>query len=157
MQPCDTSKYNCGTIIASSCVPYTGTDLTVLADPTDLACNASINDVITVLDTTLKGVLTGLDLTTLNPLCLGFNPATITPAGLFAIQNVAICELEANVTTLTDLINNLNIGNELITINLLCLTPAAAPCQVSPNTYQLIAVLNTMINEICALKTAVGI
>jgi hypothetical protein len=159
MQPCDTSKYNCGIIVPSSCVPYTGSDLTVLVDPTTLSCNANINDVITILDATIKGILEDNDLTTLNPLCLSslINPATITPAQLHQIEITQICSLQAQVTTVTNLVNNLNIGNELITINLLCLAPAAAPCQVQPNTYTLLAVLNTMLNEICALKTAVGI
>lgn len=157
MQPCDTSKYNCGTIITSSCVPYTGPDLTILEDPTSLVCNANINDVFTIFDTTIKEILVGSDLTGLNPRCLTFVPDTVTVAGLFQVQTDKICSLDAQVTTLTNLINNLNIGSEPITINLLCLTPAAAPCESPANTYTLLAILNTLVNEICALKTAVGI
>lgn len=157
MQPCDTSKYKCGNIVPSSCVPYTGPDLTILADPTTLACNANINDVFTIFDTTVKGILTGIDLTGLNPRCLTFTPATVTMAQLSQVQIDKICSLDSQVTTLTTLINDLDIGSEQITIDLLCLTPAAAACQTAANTYSLLAVLNTMLNEICALKTAVGI
>lgn len=157
MQPCDTSKYNCGEIIPSSCVPYTGSDLTVLADPASLACNANINDVIKVLDTTLKGVLDGSNLTGLNPRCLTFTPATVTVAGLFQVEIDKICALDASLVALTTQVNNLNIGNEPIVIDLLCLAPAAAPCQSAPNTYTLLAILNTLVNEVCALKSAVGI
>ena len=156
MRPCDTSKYNCGEIVPSSCVPYTGTDLTVLRDPSDLPCNANINDVIAILDTTLKGVLTNIDLTGLNPRCLAFTPATVTVGGLFQVQTDEICALEAGLATVTDLINNLNIGNELITINLLCLAPSAAPCLVAPSTYTLLAVLNAMVFEICSLQTEIS-
>lgn len=154
---CDTLKYKCGLVVPSSCVPYTGTDLTFLVTPDLLPCNANIDDVISLMDAAIKKLIDGDNLTVLNVRCLTFDPATITPAQLHQIEIDQICGLQASLTTLTDQVNALNIGTMPIQINLQCLTPAAAACLTPPNTYTLLAVLNTMISEICALKTAVGI
>lgn len=154
---CDQQKYNCGLVIPSSCVPYTGTDLTFLSSPTLLSCNANINDVIGLMDTALHTLIVGNTLTGLNPRCLIFNPAVITPAGLHQVEIDKICGLDASLTTLTTQVNNLNVGSMQIAINLQCLTPAASPCLTPPNFYSLLSILNVMISEICALKTAVGI
>ena len=157
---CDTSKYKCGMIIPSSCVPYTGQDLTFLnpSDPLQvLPCNANMNDVILLMNNTLKTLVDGNNLTTLNVRCLSFDPATITPVQLHQVEIDKICGLDASLTALTSQVNALNIATMPIAINLQCLAPAASPCLIPPTTYQLIAVLNVMVSEICALKTAVGI
>jgi hypothetical protein len=155
---CDTSKYGCGQVLASSCIPYTGTDLTVLSSPSLLACNANINDVITVLDSSIKKLMVSNDFTGLNVLCFtSLNPATVTAAQLHQAEITQICGLSASLTTLTNTVNSLNIGSMQIAIDLQCLTPAAAPCLTPPNLYSLLSILNVMISEICALKTAVGI
>jgi hypothetical protein len=157
MKNCDTSKYQCGDIIPSSCVPYTGKDLTILTDPNILACNANINDVIFLLDGTVKGILTDLDLTGLDPQGLSFIPATVKQNELDQILINTVQGTAAALTALTAQVNELNIGELDIQINLGCLAPAASACLIPPNTYPLIAVLNAMLAEICALKTAVGI
>jgi len=157
MLPCDSSKYNCGLIIPSSCVPYTGADLMILTPQTQLACNANINDVIGAFDNAVSGLLTSTNLTGLNPQCLSFDPATINVSGLFQVNINKICALDASLSALQTLFNDLNIATMPIAIDLQCLAPGAAPCLTPPNTYQLQAVLNVMLSEICALKTAVGI
>lgn len=154
---CDTSKYQCGTIIPSSCVPFTGKDLTCISDPTLLPCNANVNDVIGLIDGVVKKLVDGDNLTGLNVRCLTFNPATITPAQLHQVEIDKICGLDATLNALVTQVNSLNIATMPIAIDLQCLAPAAAPCLTPPNIYPLLAVLNTMISEICALKTAVGI
>jgi hypothetical protein len=154
---CNQKKYQCGIVIPSACVPYTGTGLTSISNPSLLGCDANINDVITVLDGVLAGQVAGNNLTGLNPQCLSFDPATITPAGLHQIEINEICGLEASLTALQTQVNELNIGTMLIGINMQCLTPAASPCLTPPNTYELIAVLNTMLTEICAIKAYLGI
>lgn len=157
MNPCDSSKYNCGTIIPSSCVPFSGRRLTILPDPNLLPCDASIDDVVFLLDGSITHIARGLNLTGLDPMGLDFTPATVTQAELDQVLISAIQGTSAALETLTTQVNDLNIGELDIQINLGCLAPAAAPCLVPPNTYPLIAVLNAMLAEICALKTAVGI
>lgn len=157
MPLCDSSKYNCGLIVPSSCIPYTGSDLTILSNPSILPCNANINDVIFILDSNLKTIIDGNNLTNLNNRCLDFSPATIKINELHQIEIDKICALDASLTALQDSFDTLNIGSELIQIDLQCLTPSAAACLTPPDTYTLQAVLNVIISEICALKTAVGI
>jgi hypothetical protein len=154
---CDTQKYQCGLVIPSSCVPYTGSDLTSISSPSLLPCNANINDVITLLDGVLKIQVDGNNLTGLDPQCLDFDPATINPAQLHQVEIDKICGLDASLTALTDQVNNLNIGTMLISINMQCLAASVTPCEQPGNTFQLIAVLNAMLSEICNLKAAVGI
>lgn len=154
---CDTQKYNCGQVLPSSCIPYTGKDLTCISDPTLLGCNADMNDVIFLIDEVVKKLVDGNNLTGLNVRCLTFVPSTITPAQLHQVEIDKICGLDASLTTLTNQVNDLDIGTMPIEVDLLCLTPGAAPCLTPPNIYPLIAVLNVMLVEICALKTAVGI
>ena len=154
---CDTQKYNCGQVLPSSCIPYTGKDLTCISDPTLLGCNADINDVIFLIDGVVKKLVDGDNLTGLNIRCLTFNPATVTPAQLHQVEIDKICGLDASLTTLTNQVNDLNIATMPIAIDLLCLTPGAVPCLTPPNIYPLLSVLNVMLVEICALKTAVGI
>jgi len=154
---CDTQKYQCGLIIPSSCVPFTGKDLTCISDPSLLSCDANMNDVIGLIDGVVKTLVDGNNLTELNIRCFSFNPDTITPAQLHQLEIDKICGIESSLTTLTDQVNDLNIGTMQIAIDLQCLTAGAAPCLTPPNLYPLIAVLNTMVSEICALKTAVGI
>ena len=157
MLGCDQQKFQCGIVVPSSCVPYTGGDLTSISSPSLLGCNANMNDVIKLLDGVLTLQVSGNDLTGLNPLCLDFDPDTITPKGLHQIEITEICALEAQLTTLQDQVNALNIGTMPIQINMQCLTSASAACLTPPNTYQLIAVLNTMLTEICAIKSFLGI
>lgn len=157
---CDALKYNCGMILPSSCIPYTGTDLTFVSSlqPSPLlTCDASMNDVVAAMNTSLTNLVNGNNLTVLNQRCLTFTPATVTPAQLHQVEIDKICALDASLTTLTSVVNNLSIATMPIAINLQCLASAASPCLTPPSTYQLIAVLNVMVSEICALKTAVGI
>lgn len=149
-----------GQTIGSICTIYTGTDLQFLQylNPVPiLKCNASLDDVVEDIDLALTNLLSGNNLKNLNVRCLTFDPSTITPAGLHQVEIDKICALDASLTTLTETVSNLNIANMQIAINLQCLSAAAAPCISPSNTYPLIAVLNAMVSEICALKAAVGI
>ena len=156
---CDNTKYNCGQIIGSGCVPYTGSVLTIIptSTPNVLPCNANINDVISLFDTTLKKLMDSNNFTTLNVRCLTFNPATVTAVQLHQLEIDTICALQASLATLTTQVNSLNIANMQIGINLQCMSAAASSCATGTNIYPLIAILNVMVNQICALKAAVGI
>lgn len=153
------SKYNCGSILPSSCIPYTGKDLTILALPTDLDCDANLNDVIEKLDVAIKTLMDSNDFTGLTPVidCIDFDPLTVTAAELHELEIAKICELQGELDALTEQFNNLDIGTELITIILPeCLAPLAAPCASAENEYQLITLLNLFAAMLCDHETRIS-
>lgn len=158
MTPCNDSKYNCGNIIPSACVPFTGKALTFpLAPDVITDCAPNINDVIFVIDKYIKKLVDGNNLTTLDKGCLDFVPATITPAQLHQIEITNICLLKGQVEALQEQLNTLNIGSEIITINLpSCLQPLASPCVIGTNQYQLISILNIFAAKLCDLETRIS-
>lgn len=145
-------KYDCGNITPSRCVPYTGGTLTFLTDQTDLPCNASQDDVTKLMDKALTTLLTGNDLTGLKVRCLNFVPTTVTPKELHQLEIDEICAAKSRLITLETTLASLDIGNQLIHLDLGCLAPAAASCMVSDNTYSLLAILSTIKSEICLMK-----
>jgi hypothetical protein len=157
----DKAKYKCGKVLPTSCVPYSGRTLTFLTPFSldVLPCDVNINDVIDRIDLALAQLGTGTNLTTLNSLCLSFDPATVTIVGLHQVEITAICALQTSLNTLTETVDDLNIGNEIITINLGCLTPAAASCAVGTNQYSLLSILSLFSNTLCDIQsrlTAIG-
>lgn len=157
---CNNSKYNCGIIVPSSCVPFTGKKLTFITpeEQQNFDCDANINDVILLADKYLKKLVDGNNLTTLNVDCLTtVNPLTITPAQLHQVEVTEICLLKGQVKTLSDQLNDLNIGNEVVEITLPeCLQEDIAPCAVGPSQYQLISLLILYANKICELETRIS-
>lgn len=147
---------NCGTILASSCVHYTGKDFTFMKPEDALECNASVSDAFQLVDKYLKPLVDGNDFTDLDKDCLDFDPATINAKGLHQLEITEICLLKSQITALQTQVNNLNIGNEIITINMQCLSGDAAPCASGVNQYQLIAVLNTLVSKICEFETRIS-
>jgi hypothetical protein len=147
---------NCGTIIASSCVHFTAKDFTFMKEVDALECNASVSDAFDLINKYLKPLVDGNDFTGLDKDCLDFDPATIDAKGLHQLEITEICLLKSQIEALQTQINNLNIGNEVIAINLQCLTPDAAPCAVAPNQYQLISILNVLVSKICEFETRIS-
>lgn len=145
------TKYNCGQIIPSSCVPYTGSDLTVLSINETLDCNANINDVIKVLDAKIKILQDDNDFTTLSPRCLNFTPATITNIALHQMEIDEICAAKAQILALQTQFNDLDIGNQLITVDLGCLASSGAACASGTNTYTIRSLFNLVFNTLCTL------
>lgn len=142
-------KDNCGPITTSCCIPFTGKDLTIVAANT-LKCDANIDDVIFQIDKVLKSLADANDLTGLIKHSLDFDPATITPAELHQVEIDAIDILQGKVTSLETQLANLNIGAEVITIDLpTCLEEDASPCATGTNQYQLIAILNLFAAKLC--------
>lgn len=157
MKSCNNSKYNCGQILPSSCVPFTGDVLTFPATPDALTCDANINDVIFVIDKYLKVLVDGNNLTGLNKNCLDFVPATVTPAQLHQIEIDQICLLKGQTEALQTQFDDFNIGAHTVDINLpTCLLASAAACLTGINTYQLIALLNLYAAKICDLETRIS-
>lgn len=151
------SKFNCGQIIPSSCVPYTGKDLTFLLPEDQLECDANINDAIFEIDKQIKILVDGNNLTGLDKECFDFDPATVTPAQLHQLEITKICSNEGSIAALTTQFNNLDIGIEVVTIDLPdCLEPLAAPCLVGTNQYQLITLLNLFAAKLCDHETRIA-
>lgn len=149
---CNDSRYKCGEIYPSSCVLYTG-DLPTFIVADSIPCDANIDDVIEQMNIKLSLLLDGNNLTAIDKKCLVFDPATVTIKGLHQVQITKICDLNSRLGTLELLVGNLNIGNELINIDLGCLAPQAAPCAQGTNLYSLVSILTVLKNEICTIKT----
>lgn len=152
------SKYNCGNILASSCVPFTGANLTFLseADLELFPCDANINDVIFYIDKYLKKLVDGNDFTDLDKDCLDFDPATIDAKGLHQIEITEICLMKGQIEALQTMVEDLNIGAETVTIDLGCLTPDAAECAVAVNTYTLQSILQLFASKLCDHETRIS-
>lgn len=152
------SKYNCGTIVASSCVPYSGSQLTFLTtvELEAFPCNANINDVVFYIDKYVKKLADGNDFTELDKDCLEFDPATVTAKDLHQIEITEICLLKGIVDGLQEQLNDLNIGAEVIEIDLGCMTPNAAPCALDTNTYQLLTILQLFRDKICDFESRIS-
>lgn len=150
-------RYSCGNIVPSQCVPYTGPDLAFLSTDDQPACDANVDDVFALISTAILNIQTAINLTNLNNQCLTGVPTDVDVKGFFQIQTNKICAMDAALTALTTIVNNTNIANDLLTIDLQCLSTAAAPCQVGTNTYSLISLMNLFRSEICTIKTFLGI
>lgn len=147
---------NCGTVIASSCVHFTANDFTFNKPEDALECNASVSDAFNLINDYLKPLVDGNDFSDLDKDCLDFDPTTIDAKGLHQIEITEICLLKSQLAALQTQFNELNIGTEIIAINLQCLSGDAAPCAVAPGQYQLIAVLNTLVSKVCELETRIS-
>lgn len=148
---CKDSKYNCGTVIPSTCVVYTG-KLPKFFEKKELCSILNINDVFEQYGEKLDLLLEQNDVKTLDKKCLGYDPATITIKKLHQIEINEICGLKAKVETLEDLLANLNIGEQLLTIDLKCFKAENLPCQVENDVYTLLSILNIIITELCLMK-----
>jgi hypothetical protein len=156
----DTTAYKTGSAFPSGSILYTGPILAFLSNstnPIEFPCNGNLNQVLNLFDQAVNNLLIQNNLTSLVPGDLIFNPVTVQVNQLHQIEINAINAVQAQYTSLSTMFNELNVGNLDITINMGCLTAITAPCQSSTNVYPLIAVLNSMLSEICALKNAVGI
>jgi hypothetical protein len=151
------TKFRCGSIIPSSCVPFSGKDLSFLTTANQIACDASIDDVIEKVSDKLVEIGNAIDVSDYDTSCLQGLPAYPTLVQISKAHTEAICAISSQVETLIDEFAELDIANEHITINLGCLAPAATSCAVATNTYTLISILTLLKNEICAIKTELGI
>jgi hypothetical protein len=155
---CQDSRYKCGSILPSSCIPYTGPTLTFLTEETQLECDANINDVFGAMDTEIKVLKDNTDLADLNLHCLTLaGDEEVTSFNVHQAEIVKICETEADLAALTTQFNNLAIGDESVTITLPeCLVEEAAPCATGVNTYSLLALLNLFAAKLCDHETRIS-
>lgn len=145
---CKDARTTCGPTMSSACVWYTG-QFPAFINQDDLTCKINLNDVFKLYGDEIDRLKTDTDVKGLDPRCLGYDTSDITNAKLQDIQNREICTLKATVASLNTLVTNLDIGAETITIDLKCLKPDGLPCEVAPNTYSLISILNIIIAKLC--------
>jgi hypothetical protein len=144
-------KYTCGQILPSGCVIYTG-EFPDFIDEEELDCDLNLDEVLKLHGEKIDLLLAGNDFTQLDKKCLDFTPATVTAKQLHQVEINKICDLADQLEDLEALLTGLNIGAQLITIDLDCLTPVASPCAQGVNTYTLLSILQIFRAEICAIK-----
>lgn len=147
-------KYPCAAIVASSCVPFSGKKPKFLTE--DLECDANLNDVVDVIGDAIDDLKKAVDVSLHSAPCLSLTSPK-TAANVLQAHADKLCALAATIQSLQTQVAAADVANELITINLGCLAPAAAPCQVGTNNYTLISILTLFKNEICAIKANLGI
>jgi hypothetical protein len=154
---CNDSKYTCGIIVPATCSPFQK-KLSFVEPADQLKCDSSVYDALLVFDKYMKKLVDGNNLTTLDYDCFeDINPLTITPAQLHQKEMTDICLLKGQVEALTEQLNDLNIGNEVIEVTLPeCLQADIAPCAVGPNSYQLINLIVLFANKLCDLETRIS-
>lgn len=150
MTNCNDPRKNCGKITSSSCVSFAGTQPEFVLD-VDFPCDVNVTDIIDLSSAEIDKINVELDLTALNKRCLDFDPATIDVKSLFQIEIDKICALDASLTTLTDTVDNLDIGAELVTVDLGAMTPLSNPCSPTVNQYTLFYVLQAFADKLNTL------
>lgn len=145
------SKYTCGNVFPSGCVLYTG-QLPTFVDVESFPCDARLDDIIEAINDQVETILTGIDLTAIEPNCFTFDPANVTVKEFVQEAIDFICDHETRLDEVEDDLLNLDISTKVINLDLDCLTPAAAPCEQGTNDYTLLSILLTFRSEICAIK-----
>jgi len=153
---CNDPRKNCGTIVPSSCVSFTGTQPAFIAN-IDFPCDVNVTDVIDLTTAEIDKIKAGEDLTGLNKRCLVFDPLTIDIKGLTQVQIDELCALDASVAALQTTLSALDIGTELVSVDLGAMTPITNPCSATVNQYTLFYVLQSFANELNLIKTTLGI
>ena len=158
------AKYTCGSIIPSSCVPYTGNqELSILPyifpteETPELPCNANINDVLDLFDTAIDTLVIYTDLTELVPGDIDFDPATVTTGELFTLILEAVETNDAEIASVAEQLSDFSVEDALIGIDLGELAPAAAACAAGVNSYPLLNILILFVNKIIELEERIEI
>lgn len=142
------NRETCGTLLPSSCIPYTGQVNTSIED--NLPCRPNINDILKNIQNLIDKINNSLgDNTTLDPTCLTFTPSTVTQVQLNQLLITEICELKTAVQALQQPIDPDTIN---IAINLLCLVDPGCTPQTE---YTLTEILVKLVTAYCDLLTRV--
>lgn len=147
---CNDPRKKCGEIISSSCASFTGRQPAFVED-VDFPCDVNVTDIIDLTTAEVDKIDDEIDLTALNVRCLDFAPATVKVKELHQIEIDKICALDSVLTTLQDTVNNLDIGAELVTVDLGAMTPITNPCSVATNKYTLFYVLQAFADKLNTL------
>lgn len=149
-------RYSCANIIPSECIPYTGKTIKFLPIDKQPDCDSNINGIFDLIAIAIDELKKATDVSHLNKQCLVI-PTGSDIKSVTQLSIDKICGLEASLNTLKTQINGASLGNEKITMDLDCLKPSAAPCEINTNTYTLISILNLFRSEICGIKQFLGI
>ena len=142
------NRETCGTLLPSSCIPYTGVVNESVQE--GLPCRPNINDVIKNIQNLIDGIKASLgDNTTLDENCLTFNPSSVTQAGLNQIFIDEICSLKEAVAALQEPVDPDTL---MVAINLLCLIDPSCDPQTE---YSLTEILVKLVTAYCDLLTRV--
>lgn len=153
---CNDPRKTCGEIVSTSCSPFVGRKPDFVADE-DFPCDVNATDIIDLTTAEVDRINSDNDLTELNKRCLDFVPATVKNKELHQVEIDKICALDSTVTALQDTINDLNIGAELVQVDLGDMTPAPNPCSPGTDLYTLHYLLQTFADAINAINTNLGI
>lgn len=147
---CKKSNINCGTVISSHCVDYTGEDLTSLDKGVD-QCDLSVSEVIENFDIELKKVKDGLDTKKLVRLCISSIDKEDTPIIIINKLISEICSLNKDLKEVKSKYEELDILASSVNIDSDCLSNVYC---ASDGTLK--SLLTKMIGEICQLKSQVN-
>src|SRR5688572_33397546 len=104
------TKYTCGTIIPSTCVPFQGKDLKFLSTEEQPACDANIDDVFDKISIAIDNLQQATDMATQTLSC-GTLPTTKTVKTILQAHADKICALSAIVTTLQAQLAGIDIAS----------------------------------------------
>jgi len=154
-------KYNCGTIVPTSCSPYTGIKFTFLSeeDAATWPCDINADEAFGYINIYLTPLVEGNDFSELDLDCLEEefdDPLDLDAKQLHQVEIAQICLLKGIVESLQTQIDDLDIGAELITIDLGCLEGDAVECEVSDNTYAIQNILQLLVAKICDHETRIS-
>jgi hypothetical protein len=143
---CIDNRDTCGTITMSSCVPYTGEDLTSI-DNENLPCNPNINDIVKEIDIVIKDIQTAINVTDLDLSCLDSCICKdLSIKELFELLKTKLCELTDRVKIL----EAVDISTTKFKVDLQCFNN---PCfNSSDNEYSLLEIISLLLTELCTLK-----
>ncbi len=150
------TTYTCGNVFPSGCVLNTA-ELPTFIDADEFPCDASIDDMIEAMNAKIEDLLDGTDLTQVDPMCFDFDPEDVTVKEFVQETVEKICDHETRLSDVEDDLVDLDISIKTLTLDLDCLTPAAAPCEQGTDTYTLLSILLTFRSEICAIKDYLNI
>lgn len=147
MKKCNDKRDTCGTIVSSSCVPYTG-EIPSIIDEDNLPCIPNINDVILEMSDVIKEIKDYTSLTGINTLCLDDCNCDEDNSHLIILQGILtkLCDLIDRVKALEEA----NVLATKFNINLSCFN---SPCiNNSSNEHSLLDIISLFASELCILK-----
>lgn len=145
----DKNKYK-GGFVSSSNVAIQGKTLTFVDE---VPCDMNLNELIALVDESLKQLEDGNDFSILDPKSLDFDPADTSNVEILQELIDGLDTTSEGLNTLKQSFEDLDVGDAIIEIDLGCLTPEAMACEQGTNKYTLKSLLILFKNEICDLKS----
>ncbi len=158
----DKKRYK-GAIVSSSNVQYSGPDLTFIIDEDDqIKCDSNLNEVIKAIDTSLKALVDGNDFSEVDFDCYADDVQEIleengevTAKDLVQILFNKACIQKGQIEALQTQFNDWDITTEVIELDLGCLTPESADCEVAEHNYQLLTLFQIIFSKLCDHETRI--